>query len=62
MKSLSYIVRMIKQKTIARRRVGWFDHSSDGYDMRMVEARALRIYLRQIGERIKLREALWGTP
>jgi hypothetical protein len=60
MKSLSYITRMIQQKAVTRRRIGWFDYSSDSYDMRVVQARALRIYLRQRGDRIKLREALWG--
>jgi hypothetical protein len=58
--TLSIITRRVMQQTIARRRIGWFDYSSDSFDMRVVNARALRIYLRQHGERITLRRAMWG--
>jgi hypothetical protein len=52
------ITAKIKNKTIRRLRIGWFDHCSDSYDMRLVNARAYRIWLRIHGERISLRQAL----
>lgn len=54
------IADRIKAKTLQRLRVGWFDHCSDSYDMRLVNARAWRIVCRLRGERISLRDALWG--
>jgi hypothetical protein len=51
----------IKAKTLRRRRnIGWFDHCSDSYDMRLVQARAVRLLCRLRGERMTLRAALWG--
>lgn len=54
------IVQRIKAKTLQRQRIGWFDHCSDSYDMRVVNARAYRIMCRLMGERITFRTALWG--
>lgn len=34
-----------------RRRIGWFDFSSDSWDMRTTACRALRIYRRLRGQR-----------
>jgi len=58
--NLEDIKLRIARKSAARRRIGWFDFSRDGYDMRMCEARAFRIQQRLVGVRITLREALWG--
>ena len=54
------IAARIKTKTLSRMRLGWFDHCSDSYDMRLVQARAYRIACRLRGERISLRAALWN--
>ncbi|KGM38718.1 hypothetical protein JY96_21330 [Aquabacterium sp. NJ1] len=54
------IKQQIVRKSVARRRIGWFDFSMDSYDMRMCAARAYRIQQRIAGQRISLREALWG--
>jgi hypothetical protein len=32
----------------ARRRIGWFDWSSDSYDMRVAMARAVRVWFRVV--------------
>lgn len=37
-----------------RRRIGWFDYSSDSYDMKSTAARAMRIFARLNGERAPL--------
>jgi hypothetical protein len=58
--NIDTITANIKRKTIKRLRLGWFDHCSDSYDTRLVNARAYRIWLRLRGERITLRQALWG--
>lgn len=58
--SLDQIAERIARKTAARRTIGWFDFSRDGYDMRMCTARAFRIQQRMVGNRLTLREALWG--
>lgn len=58
--TMDEITARIKAKTLSRLRVGWFDHCSDSYDMRVVQARAYRIFCRLRGERISLRSALWG--
>jgi hypothetical protein len=54
------IVQRIKAKATARMNIGWFDHSEDSHDMRVVKARAFRIFMRLQGQRISMREALWG--
>ena len=55
------IAARIKAKVINRCKIGWFDHCSDSYDMRVVNARAIRILLRVRGERMTVREAMWGA-
>ena len=60
MEQFNQIAKRIKAKTIARMSIGWFDHCNDSYDMRVVNARAIRIVLRLRGERISIREAMWG--
>lgn len=37
-----------------RRRIGWFDFSSDSWDMQTTMARALRIFMRTRGVRVPL--------
>lgn len=58
--TLDQITERIARKTAARRFIGWFDFSRDGYDMRMCTARAFRIQQRLVGNRITIRQALWG--
>ena len=58
--TLETINERIKCKALARLRLGWFDHCSDSYDNRVVNARAYRIWLRLRGERVTFRQALWG--
>jgi hypothetical protein len=49
--------KLVAERTAARRRIGWFDHCSDSYDMREAMARAVRVYFRvQVGARLSLRE------
>lgn len=45
-------------KMARRLRIGWFDYSSDSYDMRVAGARACRIHARLQGRRLSLRECL----
>ena len=51
----------LERRVIAREkkmiRLGWFDHCSDSYSMRLCRAKATRIWYRQQGRRISLREA-----
>ena len=58
--TLEQLEERIARKTAARRFIGWFDFSRDGFDMRMCGARAFRIQQRLVGNRITMREALWG--
>lgn len=63
--TLEEMKQRIVKKVLTRRfnstsRIGWFDFSSDSYDMRMCEARAYRIQQRLVGVRITIRQALWG--
>lgn len=50
----------IVAKMAARRRIGWIDYCSDSYDMRVAGARAVRVMARARGERMSMREAMWG--
>ena len=43
-----------------RRRIGWFDFSSDSWDMQTTNARAYRIFARLQGERRPLECAFGG--
>ena len=58
--TLHEITERIARKVAARRRVGWFDFSLMGYDMRMCTARAYRVQQRLGGHRITLRQALYN--
>ncbi len=60
MPTLQTLIDRTKAKTLRSLRVGWFDHSNDGHDMRLVTAKAFRLLMRLRGERITLRAALWG--
>jgi hypothetical protein len=52
--SLKTIEGRLARLRSCRRRLGWFDYSSDSYDMRTTCARAYRIYARLQGERVPL--------
>lgn len=52
------VLENIKQKTISRMKVGWFDHSRDSYDMRKVEIRAYCIFQRMLGIRLSIKHEL----
>lgn len=56
----SDIADRIKEKTLRRMTLGWFDHSQDSHDMRIIKARAFRIIMRLQGQRISMRQAMWG--
>ena len=56
------VVARLAQLRARRRRLGYFDFSSDSYDMRSTEARAYRIWGRILGERRPLQCMHWGTP
>lgn len=60
MSQLDNIIDRIVQKMVSRLRLGWFDHSSDSFDMRVARARAYRIQQRLAGNRITMKQALWG--
>ena len=56
--SMQQIIPNIIGKMNRRCRIGWFDHCSDSWDMRVANARAYRIYMRFRGQRMTLREAM----
>jgi len=45
-----------------RRRIGWFDFSSDSWDMQTTSARAYRIFARLHGERRPLESVFGELP
>lgn len=51
---LSVIEARLARLRARRRRLGWFDFSSDSWDMRTTRARAWRIYQRLHGQRVPL--------
>lgn len=53
--------RLVPRRT-ARRRMGYFDHCSDSYDMRTTVQRAYRIRLRALGVRAPLTSGYNDTP
>lgn len=57
------VLRRLADKRSARRRLGWFDFSSDSYDMRTTAQRAVRIAARIRGQREPLTtEYGWVAP
>lgn len=50
----------IARKMANKRRIAIFDWCSDSWDMRVAGARAIRIVCRLRGERVSMRDALWG--
>ena len=60
--SCETIANRLARLRARRRRLGWFDYSSDSWDMRTTQARALRIYLRLMGRRCPLECVHSGRP
>lgn len=52
----------LAQLRAGRRRIGWFDFSSDSWDMQTTMARALRIFMRTRGVRMPLTNELNDRP
>lgn len=60
--SFTVIFERLVRLRATRRRLGWFDHCSDSFDMRSTSARAWRLYQRVAGVREPLLHPENGRP